>query len=147
MKIMVLILSWLAVVILAGLYFTQTPEFSGDINAEVNKIRQEYSLPPLKIDPLLNEVAMLKCNDMASRDYFSHEAPDGRKIWQQYQLGPYNKAGENLGLNYNNAIDLVDGWEASQTHLDNLIDPNYRKVGYGLCLDNNKFLIVQIMKG
>jgi hypothetical protein len=44
----------------------------------------------------------------------------------------YSVAGENLGMGYSSARELVDAWMNSPTHYANLIDTDYSEFGVGL---------------
>lgn len=147
MKLIILIVS--LVVIIWGVRITtkNVDSFSGDLNYYVTEIRDSHNLPPLLENQRLSEIALLRCNDMVSRNYFSHDTPTGEKALTLYNYGEYMLAGENLAYQYKNAFDTVQGWRVSQTHYDNLVNPIYKEVGYAVCNKDGNNLIVQILKG
>lgn len=142
----------IGIVLLVGLVLAfsdwGTPEFTGSLDTMVDKYRTEQGLTPLNEDEQLATIAEAKCNEMVERQYFSHENPEGKYIWEMIDLD-YTVAGENLAGGYTTAYDTVSGWVQSETHRDNLLNANYTEVGYGVCWDknNNDYKVVQLLKG
>jgi len=56
-----------------------TPQQAMEMNLAlgVNQIRADSGLPPLTMDSSLAQVARYRAEDMAAKDYFSHQPPDG----------------------------------------------------------------------
>lgn len=98
-----------------------------------NVKRQENGQKNLLLNQRLSDAAQAKANDMASRDYWSHETPEGEAPWVFIdQSGyAYRKAGENLAYGFKNNDATVIGWMNSPTHRENLLDPDYEEVGFG----------------
>lgn len=96
-----------------------------------NQKRQEAGLPPLKLDPVLNQAAKNKGEDMLAKDYWAHVSPDGVEPWKFFlDAGyKYRYAGENLARDFSNAASAVDAWMASPSHRENLLSPKYEDVG------------------
>lgn len=65
--------------------------------------------------------------DMNHRDYFSHESPEGRNVWDRVTDQGYDYAtvGENIYSGPTTAFDLMKGWMASTGHCRNILDPAY----------------------
>ncbi|MBI2009132.1 hypothetical protein HYS84_01830 [Candidatus Saccharibacteria bacterium] len=106
-----------------------------DTNAERTRLR----LPPLNLNLQLDQAADEKAKDMAARNYWSHDTPDGNPPWvfvsnQKYS---YQKLGENLAAGFDNEHSTVNGWMASRTHKENLLDPNFTEVGFGTAQSTN----------
>lgn len=99
----------------------------------VNQIRQEVGKPPLKLDQTLNEIALLKSEDMVAQDYFSHESPTyGSPFDMLKQFGvTYQRAGENIAYGYRTPEAVVEGWRQSEGHYLNMIG-DYTHMGIGL---------------
>jgi uncharacterized protein YkwD len=53
------------------------------------------------------------------------------------------------GRHYNKkaALDLVRGWMKSPGHRDNLLNPNYRKMGIGIAIRKGNIYATQIFSG
>lgn len=101
-----------------------------DTNAE----RLDHNEQALTLDSQLSAAAQAKAEDMVRSDYWAHESPSGRTPWSfitssGYQ---YSSAGENLAYGFASAEDSVAGWMASPEHRANLLDPEYKDVGFGV---------------
>lgn len=101
----------------------------------VNKERAKLNIAPLTENTLLNESAMLKCKDMAERNYWSHTDPQGREPWIfMNQVGYfYYRSGENIAYGYPDETQLVSGWMGSPTHKDNILDTGFTETGVASC--------------
>ena len=99
-----------------------------------NEERQNENLNTLTINPILNKVAEMKANDMATKNYFAHTSPDGKTPWYWLaQVGyQYQYAGENLAVNFTDSKDVTNAWMASPTHKANIIKKNYTEIGTGI---------------
>lgn len=104
-----------------------------------NEERQKAGLAELVLNPELNKSAKLKCDDMVSRNYWSHNTPDGVEPWNFFrEVGiTYTNAGENLAYGYEDANSAVAGWMDSQTHKDNILTSVYTDVGFAACKSDN----------
>ena len=104
---------------------------SAQIIELTNAQRQKYGLPALTINPLLEEAARLKAEDMFANDYWSHRSPTGKTPWDFLKEVDYNYvyAGENLARDFADAAGVVAAWMASPTHKENIISKNYQEIG------------------
>jgi uncharacterized protein YkwD len=102
--------------------------------SRTNAVRTEAHLSPVTIDPLLSRAAQEKANDMVAHSYFAHTSPDGKNPWYWLEQMHYNYsyAGENLAINFDESADIVNAWVASPAHYENLINPKYTNVGFGI---------------
>jgi uncharacterized protein YkwD len=103
-----------------------------------NEQRAAHGLRPLAIDPELSSAAAEKARDMAKRDYWSHDAPDGKTPWYFIEAAGYEyiNAGENLAYGFKTSDGVINGWMNSQRHRDNLLG-DYRDVGFGFVHSDN----------
>lgn len=87
----------------------------------------------LAINGLLNNAAQAKANDMAARDYWSHNTPDGQTPWTFMDAAgyKYQLAGENLAYGFANASATITGWMNSPGHRANILNAGYTEVGFG----------------
>lgn len=113
--------------------------YSTDVNAaslliDSNQARTRNGQTELRINPQLAAAAQAKAQDMASHDYWSHITPDGNTPWKFIDATGYSyqKAGENLAYGFADSDDVVKGWMNSATHKANLLDANYKDVGFGI---------------
>jgi hypothetical protein len=96
-----------------------------------NQEREAQNLPALTVNPLLNEAAQMKANDMAANSYFAHTSPDGKTPWYWLQQAGYDYqyAGENLAINFSDSKDVTNAWMASPEHKANIVGGNYTEIG------------------
>ena len=111
--------------------------------AGINAQRAAAGLPPLQLDPDLVMVARERSNDMAQRGYFSHVSPTGEtfsSLMQSHGVA-CSWCGENIA--YNNFGDdqtvavVLSAWIASPGHRDNILRPDFSRVGVGVALDGS----------
>lgn len=102
-----------------------------------NQQRQAANLAPLNLSSKLSQAAQAKATDMAARDYWSHDTPDGNPPWTfvSQQNYAYQKLGENLAAGFDTEQAAIGGWMASPAHRDNMLDPQYTEVGFGIAQD------------
>lgn len=93
----------------------------------------------LVLNKQLSAAAQAKANDMAAKDYWSHNAPDGRTPWSFINAAGYHyqMAGENLAYGFTTASDTITGWMNSPTHRANILNANYKDVGFGVAQSAN----------
>lgn len=102
--------------------------------ADTNRQRLQSNSLALKANDQLDKAAQNKAQDMASRNYWSHDTPDGHPPWKFVidQNYSYQKLGENLAAGFNDEQTTINGWMASPHHRDNLLDPGFTDVGFGV---------------
>jgi uncharacterized protein YkwD len=108
----------------------------------VNRDRQLNNLPPLVADPLITKTAQGHAEDMAKRNFYGHDTPEGKSPTDRYQaLGGQGGIGENIvvlpgspyfSLNYGLVERFQKSWMYSEGHRKNLLTSNYTKFGYGI---------------
>ncbi|HET9850628.1 MAG TPA: CAP domain-containing protein [Candidatus Saccharimonadales bacterium] len=106
---------------------------ANDLLNDTNQDRQAGGDKPLSLNTELARAAQAKAVDMANRDYWSHDTPDGNPPWvfvqaQDYQ---YQKLGENLATGFSDSLATINGWMASPEHRANMLDPSFSQVGFG----------------
>ena len=104
-----------------------------------NNQRKKHSKKSLSHNDKLASAAQAKASDMATRDYWSHNTPEGSEPWVFISNANYSyeKAGENLAYGFNTSKEIVSGWMNSKTHRDNLLDSEFSEVGFGLVSSKN----------
>jgi len=108
----------------------------------VNQERVAQGLEQLVESDILNEVADLKVQDMIDNDYFAHTSPEGLDPWHWFDKAGYSYkyAGENLGMDFDNAFSVHDAWMESETHRENILSNKYEEIGIAVTrgIINNK---------
>jgi hypothetical protein len=99
-----------------------------------NDKRVSAGLSPLSQNSTLDMAALAKGQDMLSKGYWAHFAPDGTSPWSFFnQFGyKYKYAGENLARDFSSADGAVSAWMNSATHKENILNPHYREIGIGV---------------
>jgi uncharacterized protein YkwD len=100
---------------------------------DTNSERMRADVPPLSENAQLDQAAQAKAKDMATRNYWSHNTPDGNAPWvfvtsQNYI---YQKLGENLAAGFGDEQSAINGWMGSPHHRENLLDADFSQVGFG----------------
>jgi uncharacterized YkwD family protein/spore coat assembly protein SafA len=100
---------------------------------QVNQERKKAGLKPLVMDWELARVARTKSQDMAAKNYFSHQSPTyGSPFDMMKQFGiNYKTAGENIASGQTTPNDVMIAWMNSQGHRANILKPEYTHLGVG----------------
>jgi len=99
-----------------------------------NAQRSSSNETAFAINSELNQAAQAKANDMAARDYWSHNTPDGQTPWTFITAAGYDyqTAGENLAYGFATAADTLTAWMNSPEHRANVLNTTYKDVGFGI---------------
>lgn len=101
--------------------------------SDTNAARAANGKPALTLNAKLNNGAQAKAEDMAAKNYWSHNAPDGTEPWAFFtQAGYiYKHAGENLAYGFKDGSQIVPAWMNSAGHRANILG-EYQEVGFGM---------------
>jgi uncharacterized protein YkwD len=105
--------------------------------SEVNTLRREHGLHPLRLSHALAAAASSHSMEMAEGGYFAHASRDGTAYWRRimrfYPQTGYSSwsVGEDLlwespDVTPTGAIKM---WMASPPHRENLLNPAWREMG------------------
>jgi uncharacterized protein YkwD len=104
---------------------------------QINILRQQHGLAPLRLNTRLTAAARQHSVEMANRGYFSHNSANGssfdRRIARFYPMGKsrYWSVGENL-LWSSPSVDppgALNMWFNSPEHRKNMLSPRWREIG------------------
>ena len=104
---------------------------------DINRVRAQHGLGPLRLSPRLNAAAAQHSREMARVGYFSHSSADGGAFWRRiarfYPSNGYSSwsVGENLLWSSPDvdAPGAIKMWMGSPEHRANLLNPSWREVG------------------
>ena len=101
----------------------------------INQRRADAGLPALTWNNDLTTVAKVRSLEIVSN--FEHKRPDGREFSSALddQHLSYGVAGENLACGQTSADAVMTEWMNSQTHKDNILRKDYKKVGIACYYD------------
>ena len=107
--------------------------------ALINQNRRRYGCDSLSLDRRLIDAANEHAADMARRDYFAHESPNGDGPGDRVSGAGYNwrRYGENIARGVDSAYEVVDGWMHSPEHRHNIMDCRLDQMGIGLAIDRD----------
>jgi hypothetical protein len=110
-----------------------------DLLSDTNQARQSAGQKTLKLNAELTKAAQAKANDMALRNYWSHNTPAGNPPWTFVTATgyTYQKLGENLAAGFADSQSTIDGWLASPEHKENMLDSGYSEAGFGFANNPN----------
>jgi uncharacterized protein YkwD len=109
----------------------------GGVLAEINQVRAQHGLQPLRVNLRLRAAADAHSAAMARYGFFAHESRDGSAFWKRverwYKPGGYGfwSVGENLlwssgDLSADAALEM---WMNSPKHRENLLTARWREIG------------------
>lgn len=97
---------------------------------QINNVRKRNNLPALVGDPDLEQSAKEKAEHMLANKYWAHVSPDGVAfndiIWKHEPDSLH--VGENLARCFPTATRTVSAWEASDSHMKNMVG-DYTRFG------------------
>jgi len=156
-SIFILLFLLVKVIFSFNLILVKQSSLCADISAQriivlTNEVRQQYNLPLVKEDLLLNKAAEEKAQDMFKNKYFSHYSPAGTSPWYWIDKSGYDYyyAGENLAMNFLDTEEVIKGWLNSPSHRENLLNKDYKDMGIAVVSGDfnnegiNRILVVQM---
>jgi uncharacterized protein YkwD len=123
---------------------TSLAQWANEIAAGVNSARLGAGLNSLIVEPNLSKVAQAHARDMALRDYFGHDTPDGLTPWNRLSAAGapfYAKAAENAAKGQETTAEVVSGWLSSPRHRENMLTPGLTHMGIGVYFDSSDQLM------
>jgi uncharacterized protein YkwD len=87
----------------------------------------------LALLPALQKTAREHSRDMANRNYFEHQTPEGLGPGPRGRANGYHGVftGENIAAGDRTAAQAVDSWMSSTGHCSNIMDGRYHYFGAG----------------
>ena len=115
----------------------------------VNELRASVGVNPLTLDNSLSVAATVRSLEIAWSGKFDHTRPNGSKCFTVIsELGISSSArGENIAGYSSNVKSTFEQWKESQGHYENMVSPNFTKIGIGKVTLNNKSYWVQLFIG
>lgn len=113
----------------------------------VNAERKKQGLPALVRDPKLDQLAIIKIQDMFEHEYFAHESPYYGQPWDMATIYEYefSSFGENIARYISSPQETVKAWMASTPHRGNILKSSYTHMGIAVKKDDNgKYYWVQL---
>lgn len=156
-SVFILLFLLVKVIFSFNLILVKQSSLFADISAQriivlTNEVRQQYNLPLVREDSLLNKAAEEKAEDMFENKYFGHYSPTNVSPWDWIDKSGYDYyyAGENLAMNFLDTEEVIKGWLNSPSHRENLLNKDYKDIGIAVVSGDfnnegiNRILVVQI---
>lgn len=152
--------------------FTQKTDISGtfyyDFATEVvrlvNHIRDSLRLPPLAMDSVLTECAMIRSAEMAAYRSYEIQRTNFREQKKEYPVywtthtrpnnqrpftilpGKYEESsqGENIAFAHTTPLEVVNDWMNSPDHRGNILKKGYKTIGVGVFIFDDVFRWCQL---
>jgi uncharacterized protein YkwD len=105
----------------------------GQVLAMVNSERAKAGCSALTTDSRLAGAARAHSSDMASRNYFSHDTPEGTSVGTRVTGAGYqwSNVGENIAYGQPDAQSVMQAWMNSSGHRANILNCAFRNIGIG----------------
>jgi uncharacterized protein YkwD len=116
---------------------TETAQMEKEAFQQINQLRKEQGLVPLKADERLTHLARGFSRLMAEENFFDHESPSGETVVDRAKKAglEYWRLGENIfkSVNVPNPADrAVDAWMKSPGHRKNILTEEFTTTGLGV---------------
>lgn len=115
------------------------PDGVNEMLANVNSQRAAAGAAPLGWCATLAAAAQAHSADQAARSAMSHTGGDGSDIAARANRAGYvgwATLGENVAYGYRSVASVMTGWMGSDSHRDNLLNPAFTHVGFGLAVSS-----------
>ncbi|MER6046069.1 CAP domain-containing protein [Streptomyces sp. NPDC001793] len=114
-------------------------EFARKVVDLVNAQRAQHGCAPLTVDPHVQAAAQGHSDDMAARNYYAHETPEGVDPGTRMTNAGFHwqSWGENIFKSPQDPATAVDGWMKSPGHRANILNCSYKSTGVGVNLSPN----------
>jgi uncharacterized protein YkwD len=101
-----------------------------------NLERAKKGCGKVKLNTKLRAAMRGHTQDMANKNYFSHDSQDGRSPWDRAKSAGYKTPiGENIAKGQRDAADVMRSWMDSPGHKANILNCDAKAIGVGLTYD------------
>ncbi|WP_232246754.1 CAP domain-containing protein [Kitasatospora mediocidica] len=113
--------------------------FVQQIVTMVNAERAKAGCGALTVNAKLQAVAQEHSDDMAARNYYEHDTPEGVDPGTRMTNGGYQWSswGENIYQSPQDPTTAMTGWMNSPEHRDNILNCAFQETGVGVNLSSN----------
>ena len=110
------------------------PSYEDQVVTLVNQERAKAGCKALTVDSRLVTAARGHSQDMATRNYFDHNTPEGVTPWTRITNAGYHfsSAAENIASGQATPASVMNAWMNSAGHRANILNCNLRNIGVGL---------------
>jgi uncharacterized protein YkwD len=110
-----------------------------------NVERAKAGCGKVKLNTKLRTAMRGHTQDMANKNYFSHDSQDGRSPWDRAKSAGYRTPiGENIAKGQRDAADVMRSWMDSPGHKANILNCDAKAIGVGLSYDGSSAIWGQL---
>jgi hypothetical protein len=111
---------------------------------QVNQLRLQHNLPPLKLNLQLCDAAQAYAETLAQTGAIAHTDAHGRRADYRASAAGYfyHRLGENLAAGQPTWEHALQAWLNSPDHRANLLTPDYRELGVGFAAGATRYRTV-----
>ena len=111
---------------------TEAVRYAGQVLTLINAERSQAGCGALRNDSRLAAAALGHSKDMAQRDYFDHNTPEGETPWDRIKAQGYSDpSAENIAAGQPTPQAVVDAWMNSSGHRANILNCSSHATGIG----------------
>ncbi len=105
----------------------------------VNDQRAQHGCGPLTVDPRVRKAAQAHSDDMAARNYYEHNTPEGVDPGTRMTNAGFRWSSwaENIFKSPKDPATALKGWMESPGHRANILNCSYKYTGVGVNLSSN----------
>lgn len=137
-------------VTMAVLPFTDEDYTTGSVSAQeeiafrlLNEDREKNGVAALPLDERLSELARLKCQDMLNNDYFGHTSPTYGTAFEMLSDFGYSFTSVAENIAHHATVEKAHAaFLSSNGHRRTALGSQWKKVGIGVCYDEQGFVYV-----
>ncbi|MFF8606878.1 CAP domain-containing protein [Streptomyces sp. NPDC015346] len=110
--------------------------FVEEIVTLANAEREKAGCGPLRSDRRLRKSAQEHADDMADRDFYAHETPEGRDAGDRIRAAGYSWSAwaENIHRGPKTPAEAMEDWMKSEGHRRNVLNCAFEDIGVGVTL-------------
>lgn len=103
----------------------------------INGYRAEGGLEPLKLNEDLTLIACVRAEEIAWSGDHDHTRPNFESCFSLMREHGFSSglAGENIGWGFDSAEAVCQAWKDSETHYENIMNPEFTEIGIGVAAD------------
>ncbi|WP_175411704.1 CAP domain-containing protein [Streptomyces sp. TRM64462] len=104
-----------------------------------NTERSKAGCPALRVNSRLQSAAQSHADDMAARNYYEHDTPEGRDAGDRMRSAGYRWMtwGENIHRGPKDPVTAMRDWMNSPGHRKNILNCKFKDIGVGVNLKSN----------
>lgn len=130
------------------------------VRESINEERQAEGVGQLQASSRLQEAGLDHSKDMAERDFYGHQNPDGEQPWDRVaceasenihrgEIGEMKN--ENSSETWQTAVTeelaafVIEGWKQSDSHYQNMTSARWSAIGVGIHIREEEEFFVTAM--